>query len=84
MTRRKGNSDVDNAGQSELKRCLTLFDLTALGVGSTLGLGAYVLAGAVAHDQAGPAVTISFVIAAVASAIAGFCYAGKYKIATIS
>lgn len=75
LTRRKGNDD-DSSG-SELKRCLTLFDLTALGVGSTLGLGAYVLAGAVAHEQAGPAVTISFVIAAVASAIAGFCYAGE-------
>lgn len=50
MTRRRRNSDAADS-QSELKRCLTLFDLTALGVGSTLGLGAYVLAGAVAHDQ---------------------------------
>lgn len=78
LSRRKGNSD-DSSETSELKRCLNLFDLTALGVGSTLGLGAYVLAGAVAHEQAGPAVTISFVIAAVASAIAGFCYAGKME-----
>lgn len=68
LTRKKSNEDD---GGSQLNRVLGLMDLTALGVGATLGLGVYVLAGAVAKTVAGPAVCLSFLVAAVASAVSG-------------
>jgi len=76
LTRKKS----EEPSKGKLNRVLTLFDLTALGTGATLGCGVYVLAGAVASSIAGPAVVLSFVIAAVVSAFSGKDMADSYGI----
>jgi APA family basic amino acid/polyamine antiporter len=61
--------------RSGLRRVLGLWQLTAIGLGGLIGVGIFVLTGVVAATQAGPAVSLSFVIAGVASAAAALCYA---------
>lgn len=58
-----------------LKRCLSAWDLTFLGVGAIIGTGIFVLTGVAAATQAGPAVVISFILAGFACAFAALSYA---------
>ncbi|MCX3062570.1 amino acid permease [Streptomyces beihaiensis] len=58
-----------------LKKSLSALDLTVFGVGVIIGTGIFVLTGTVAKNNAGPAVALAFVAAAVACALAALCYA---------
>jgi APA family basic amino acid/polyamine antiporter len=62
-------------GADGLKRTLGSRSLVALGIGAIIGAGLFSITGLAAANNAGPAVTISFVIAAVACGFAGLCYA---------
>src|SRR5207249_2562433 len=67
-------ADVDGE-HHQLRRTLGALDLVMLGIGAIIGTGIFVLTGHAAAANAGPAVALSFVIAGVASAFAGLCYA---------
>src|SRR5215208_2973834 len=64
-----------DAADNPLRRALGPLNLTALGIGSIIGTGIFVLTGAAASQFAGPALVISMVIAAIGCAFAGLCYA---------
>jgi APA family basic amino acid/polyamine antiporter len=72
---RTKNITPDDFTQSGLKRCLSAWDLTFLGIGAIIGTGIFVLTGIAAATQSGPAVVLSFVIAGFACAFAALAYA---------
>jgi APA family basic amino acid/polyamine antiporter len=57
-----------------LKRSLGPWSLTAMGIGAIIGTGIFVLTGVASATRAGPAITISFVVAGIVSALAALCY----------
>ncbi|KAG2537934.1 cationic amino acid transporter 3, mitochondrial-like isoform X2 [Panicum virgatum] len=66
---------ADGGGGQHLAKTLTIPHLAAIGVGSTIGAGIYVLVGTVAREHTGPGLTVSFLIAGVAAALSALCYA---------
>ncbi|CAN6464991.1 unnamed protein product [Victoria cruziana] len=75
VRRKKVNSVHDRTEGTQLAKHLSVVQLIAIGVGSTIGAGVYVLVGTVAREHSGPALTISFLIAGIAAALSAFCYA---------
>lgn len=68
---------LNEATESEkgLKRTLTAWSLIALGIGAIIGAGLFVRTATAAAQNAGPSVTIGFIVAAIGCALAGLCYA---------
>jgi APA family basic amino acid/polyamine antiporter len=66
---------LGTGGENQLKRTLGPGNLVALGIGAIIGAGLFVRTAAAAGEAAGPAVVLSFIIAAVGCAFAGLCYA---------
>src|SRR5579871_5511487 len=66
-------SEADDSEHS-LKRTLGPVNLVALGIGAIIGAGLFSLTGIAAAENAGPAVVLSFVVAAIGCAFAGMCY----------
>ena len=74
-------ADVKN---SQLKRTLGKWELTAIGVGAVIGGGIFVLTGVAANQYAGPALALSFVLAGIGCLLAAFCYAEFASILPVS
>jgi basic amino acid/polyamine antiporter, APA family len=73
VTASRSSASVDACADAE--KPLGLLDLVGIGVGGTLGSGLFLLAGRAARDVAGPAVTVSFALAAIACLFSGMAYA---------
>lgn len=67
--------EASETGTGTLKRTLGPMALVALGIGAIIGAGLFSITGLAAANNAGPAITISFVIAAIGCLFAGLCYA---------
>ncbi len=74
----------EEAMQSSLKRALGKWNLLSLGIGCIIGAGIFVMTGTAAANHAGPAIIFSFVLAGLACAFAGLCYAELASVLPIS
>lgn len=68
-------AEANESGSQSLKRVLGPWGLIALGVGAIIGAGLFSITGTVAANFTGPAITLSFAIAAIGCCFAGLCYA---------
>ena len=72
---RKKTLDETSILTTELRRCLSTFNLTFFAVGMMIGTGIFVLTGTMTRDLAGPAVVVSYIISGLATLLSALCYA---------
>src|SRR5438128_7043040 len=75
---------AEMAGENRLRRVLGPLQLTSLGVGAVIGTGIFILTGQAAHDKAGPALILSFVVSGTACIFAALCYAEFASMAPVA
>src|SRR5437016_11323182 len=68
-------NEASETGEHSLRRALGPTNLITLGIGAIIGTGIFVLTGTASANHAGPAIVLSFVLAAIACVFAGLCYA---------
>ena len=75
LARKTDFTEPDDTSGPTLRRTLGPWGLTALGIGAVIGGGIFVITGQAAADHAGPAVILSFILAAICSTFTALCYA---------
>src|SRR6266567_5736609 len=68
-------NEAHESGEHSLRRALGPTNLISLGIGAIIGTGIFVLTGTATANHAGPAIVLSFILAALACVFAGLCYA---------
>ncbi|XP_059625720.1 cationic amino acid transporter 5-like [Cornus florida] len=66
--------ELRKQSEHDMKRCLNWWDLTWFGFGSVIGAGIFVLTGQEAHNNAGPAIVLSYIASGVSAMLSVFCY----------
>ena len=85
LFRKKNIQDLlDGAQKSSLKKTLGAFDLVMIGIGCTIGTGIFVVTGVAAATYAGPAISVSYFIAAIVCIFAGLAYAELASMVPVS
>ncbi|MET0330122.1 MAG: amino acid permease, partial [Dyella sp.] len=75
LARKTDFSDIEQGHGPTLRRTLGPWGLTAIGIGAVIGGGIFVITGVAAAEHAGPAIILSFVLAAICSTFTALCYA---------
>lgn len=75
---------AEMAGEHRMRRVLGPVALASLGIGATIGTGIFVLVGKAAHDTAGPALVLSFIVSGTACVFAALCYAEFASMAPVA